>query len=590
MPARTPTRKTKGPARSDSSRKGRPSAQDDKRAALHATLRLIPGYDPFATARTSWLDEDAAQRAIDFFHECLRHIEGAEAGKPFLLQPWQQAVIGNLFGWKKTDRKGRVVRRYREMLLYIPRKNGKTPLAAGICNYLLFCDGEPGAQIYCAAAEKEQAALLYRQAKGMIEQEPELASRAKIYTGYKSVVLLDDPGSVFKVLSADADTKHGGNSHAVLIDELHAQPNRDLVDVLQTSMASDNRAQPLLVHITTADFDRESICNEKHDYAGKVRDGVIDDESFLPVVYEIKLDDDWKDPAVWGRANPNLGISVSLDYLERECKRAQETPTYENTFKRLHLNLKTQNDVRWLSLDRWDACAYLAGPGVAGADAKAWLDRAEQLLRGRRCYAGLDLSSKIDVTASVLVFPPDDEDPLWRVLPRFWVPRDNAEQRERKDRVPYLTWGNQGFITLTDGNVIDYDRVKAQILADAKAFDLQEVSYDPWAATQIALQLQADGASVVEFGQGFRSMSEPTKELEKLVTARQLAHGNNPVLRWMASNVSVEEDAAGNKKPSKKKSTGRIDGIVALVMALGRAICTPDESKSVYEARGIRSF
>jgi phage terminase large subunit-like protein len=259
------------------------------------------------------------------------------------------------------------------VFLYVPRKNGKTPLSAGICNYVLFCDGEPGAQIYSAAAEKEQAALLYRHAVGMITQEPELDSRARIYKGHKSVVLKDDPGSVFKVLSADADTKHGGNSHLVLIDELHAQPNRELVDVLQTSMASANRPQPLLVHITTADFDRESICNEKHDYACKVRDGIIEDESFLPIIYEVTKDDDWKDERVWHKANPNLGVSVSLDYLRRECKRAQDTPTYENTFKRLHLNLKTQNDVRWLQLDRWDACAGPVDPellsGATGTSA-----------------------------------------------------------------------------------------------------------------------------------------------------------------------------------------------------------------------------
>lgn len=540
---------------------------------LADVLRLIPGYDPFATAPEGcWLDEDAARHALDFFAECLKHMEGAVAGQPFHLEPWQQAVIGNIFGWKRHDAQGRVVRRYREVLKYVPRKNGKTPLAAGICNYVLFCDDERGKQIVSAAAEKEQATLLYRQAKGMIEQEPELSSRCRVYRAYKSIVLLEDEASVYKVISADADTKHGGTPTLVLVDELHAQPNRDLVDVLQTSMASANRTQPLLIHITTADFDRESICNEKYDYACKVRDGVIDDPAFLPVIYEATLEDDWTDEEVWAKANPNLGVSVSLEYLRRECKRAQETPSYENTFKRLHLNIRTQNDVRWLRLEDWDRCA--------GA-----IDEAA--LAGRPCYGALDLSSKVDLTAWVLTFPPTEADPLWRVLPRFFVPLENARARERRDRVPYETWGRQGLVKLTEGNVVDYAFVVAQVRADARAFGVRSIAYDPWSATQIALQLQDDGATMVEFGQGFKSMSEPTKELEKLVVSGGLAHGGNAVLRWMASNVSVEEDAAGNKKPSKKKSTERIDGIVGLVMGLGLALVNPSDGPSVYDDRGL---
>ena len=534
----------------------------------------MPGYDPFATAGPGcWLDHDAAQIAIDFFPECLKHIEGAVAGNPFVLEPWQQAVIGNIFGWKTKDEHGRAVRRYREVFLYVPRKNGKTPLAAGICLFMLFCDGEPGAQIFSAAADREQAALLYRHAKGMIEREPELESRARIYggSGHRSVVLRDDPGSSYKVLSADADTKHGTASSCVLIDELHAQPNRELVDVLQTSMASANRTQPLLVHITTADVDRPSICNEKHNYATRVRDGRIEDRSFLPIIYEVTKDDDFSDAAVWARANPNLGISVSTDYLRRECQRAKETPSYLNTFLRLHLNVKTQNDVRWITGELWDRCGGPVDP---------------ELLKGRRCFGGLDLSSKIDVTAWVLLFPPDERDELWRVLPRFFVPADNARDRENKDRVPYQTWARQGLVTATEGNVVDYDWIKQQILDDSALFQIEEIAYDPWNATQIALQLTDLGAKMVEFHQGFRSMSEPTKELERLLTAAQLAHGGNEPLRWMAGNTTVEEDPAGNLKPSKRKSTERIDGIVALIMALGRALLGADGS-SVYETRGI---
>jgi phage terminase large subunit-like protein len=527
---------------------------------------LIPGYDPVKTAGECTFDAGLADRCVAFFEKHLTHIEGKWAGKPLSLEPWQQAIVGCAFGWFRPDG----TRRYREVFQYVPRKNGKSTMLGGLVNLVAFCDDEPGAQIYSAAADREQATLVYRQAKGMILNNPALSRHARIYATYKSIEFPN--GVVYKALSADADTKHGQNTHLVVIDELHAQPNRDLVDVLVTSTGS--RTQPLIWYITTADFDRESICNEKYDYASKVRDGIVADAAFLPVIFEATTDDDWTSPKTWRKANPNLGVSVSEEYLARECQRAKETPTYENTFKRLHLNIRTQNDVRWLRLEDWDGCA---GPVN------------ETALAGRHCFGALDLSSKVDVTAWVLVFPPTDDDPLWRILPRFFIPADNARQRERRDRVPYETWGRQGLMTLTEGNVVDYDVVKAQIAADAKTFDLQEVAYDPWNATQIALQLQADGATVVEFGQGYRSMSEPTKELEKLVTSGRLAHAGNPVLRWMAGNAAVESDPAGNLKPSKKKSTERIDGVVALVMGLGRAIMKPDET-SVYESRGVLHF
>lgn len=533
-------------------------------------FRLIPGYDPIASAPAgAWFDADTADKCVLFFETYLSHIEGQIAGQPLRLEPWQQAIVGCAFGWKLADG----TRRYREVFQYVPRKNGKSTMLGGLVNLVAFCDDEPGGQIYSAAAEREQAALVYRQAKGMILNNPELSAGVKLYATFKSIEYPN--GVVYKALSADADTKHGFNSSFICSDELHAHRSRDLIDVLQTSTGS--RRQPMLWHITTADFDRESICNEKYDYACKVRDNGGDperpgfDPAFLPVIFEAKPDADWTDPAVWRRANPNLNVSVSEDYLRRECQRAKETPTYLNTFKRLHLNIRTTNDVAWLLMEKWDACG---GP----------VDEAA--LAGRRCYGGLDLSSKIDITAWSMVFPPDGDDPLWRILVRFWVPGDNARQRERRDRVPYQTWERLGLIRFTEGNVIDYDVVKAQILADAKQFDLQEIAYDPWNATQIALQLQGDGAKVVEFGQGYRSMSEPTKEMEKLIVAGDIAHGGNAVLRWMAGNTAVESDPAGNIKPSKKKSTERIDGIVAAVMALGRAITTTT-STSVYERRGV---
>jgi phage terminase large subunit-like protein len=571
-----------------------PSPPPRKRRQSRAEVyRLIPGYDPFETAGECSLDNRAAKRAIDFFHECLTFTAGEWMGQPFVLEPWQQAIVGNIFGWKRPD--GR--RRYREVFIFVPRKCGKSELAGGLGNLLTFADGEPGAQVYCAAADREQARLVFNAAKTMVAAEPELASRSRTYTN--SIVVPDTAG-VLKVVFAEAYNKHGINAHGIIIDELHAQPNRDLVDVLTTSTGA--RRQPLIIHITTADYDRESICNEKYDYACKVRDGIIDDPAFLPVIYEATLDDDWTDPNVWAKANPNLGVSVSMEYLERECRRARETPTYENTFKRLHLKMRTQQDVRWLSLEQWDACG---GGHTGGADP---ID--EDSLRGRECFIGLDLSTTTDVTALVMVFPAGKnahrshyirtadeyfnesnedsrDDGAVTIIPRFWIPADNAKKREDRDRVPYVTWARQGLIEMTPGNVVDYEVIRQRINELEQQYDIREIAIDPWNATHLSTQLQGDGFEVVTFGQGYKSMTAPTKELEKLVVSGKLRHGGHPVLRWMASNVAVEMDPAGNVKPSQKKSTERIDGIVATIMALGRALVAQD-NLSIYAKRGFR--
>lgn len=536
-----------------------------------AKLRLLPGYDPLKVEDCRF-DHKDAQTACDFFPTCLRHVEGALAGKPFVLQPWQQAFIANLFGWKRVDGMGRLVRRYREALLYVPRKNGKTPLVAGIALLVFMWDNELGQQNYIAAGEVEQAGLLFRQCRGMVEQEPMLASRCRIYGGTASAgqsksIVRETDGSFLRVISADASSKHGGNTHLAVIDELHVQPNRDLVDVLQTSMASANRPQPLLVHITTADFNRPSICNEKHDYACKVRDGIIDDPSFLPAVWEALLEDPWDDPATWKKSNPNLGVSVSMDYLERECLKAKENPAYENTYRRLHLNQKTETDVRAIPMHLWDAITDTV--------------EAEDLV-GRECFGGLDLSTTTDLTAFVLLFPGEDG---YDVLPFFWAPAEGARKRERRDRVPYETWARQGYLKLTDGDVIDYDVIRKDINDLRTRYNVREIAADRWNATQILTQLAGDGFEIVAYGQGFKDMTSPTKELLKLVTAGQLRHGGHPVLRWMASNMSTETDAAGNLKPSKKKSTERIDGMVALVMSIGRALVSL--MGSVYDTRGV---
>jgi phage terminase large subunit-like protein len=522
--------------------------------------RMIPNYDPWATCGDCYFDEDAANHAVDFFAAHLQLIEGKTAYKPFHLEDWQRAILGNLFGWKRPDG----TRRYRTAYIEVPRKNGKTPLMAGVINYVGFCDDEPGAQIYSAAAEREQAALVHRHAAGMINCNPELAEKATIYKTYKSIEYYNGE-SVYKALSADADTKHGLNAQLIVVDELHVQPNRDLVDTLVTSTAS--REQPLLIHITTAGWDRESICYEVYDYAKKVLEGLVEDETILPVIYEIKEGEDWQDEEVWAKCNPNLGVSVSIEYLRTQAKKALEIPAYENTFRRLHLNQWTEQESRWLPMHKWRECAET------------------RPIEGRVCFAGLDMSSTTDLSSLVLVFPDDDGGYTSKAY--AWIPEENARQREKKDRVPYLQWAREGFIELTPGNVIDYDFVRRRINEIGKIYNIRQIAADRWNSTQLLTQLEGDGFEMLAFGQGFASMSAPSKKLEELILSKELRHGDNPVLNWAASNVNIKQDAAENIKPVKVAGAKRIDPIVALIMALGVAIQAPEKRPSVYESRGI---
>lgn len=540
---------------------------------LAEIIRQVPGYDPYCGADEWRFDERKAQRALDFFQHpkdgCLHHVKGKWANQLLELEPWQEAIIANIFGWLSLKDK---TRRYREVFVYLPRKNGKTTLAAGIVNYVLFCDKEPGAEIYSAAADREQATLVFVQVKGMILAEPELSNRAKIYQ--KAVVALDEAGqqtgSSYKAISAESSTKHGYNTHCAVIDELHAQKNSELVDVLETSTGS--RQQPLMIYITTADFARESICNEKLDYARKVRDGIIDDPAFLPVIYEAPVDADWKDPQVWADANPNLGVSLSLEYIQAKCEKAKESPRFENTFKRLHLNIQTEQNVRWLPMDAWDACGEVEFT-------------AEQL-RGRPCFGAFDLSSKVDLTTLGLLFP--DDELGWYYLLYAWLPAENKRAREKQDEVSYRTWIRQGHIETTPGNVIDYKGIRRKANELRKIYDIREIAFDPWNAQQLATELaEDDGFKMMEFRQGFKSMSGPAKDFEAAVLSGRFLHGNNPLLRWMASNVTVKEDPAENIKPMKSGRYRRIDGIITGVMCMGRALVNVPPQPSVYEEQGI---
>ena len=509
--------------------------------------------------------KEKADAAIKFI-SALKFTKGEWAGRPFILQPWQKKFIRKLFGYVNKDG----TRRYRTAYLEIPRKNGKSELAAAIALYLLFADGEPGAEIYSAAADREQASLVFNAAATMVRNSKSLSKISRIINSQKRIVFYKK-NSFYRAISSEAYSKHGFNAHAVVYDELHVAPNRDLWDTLQTSMGA--RRQPLMLAITTAGYDRNSICWEVHEYARQVRDGVIKDPSFLPVIYSADPEDDWTDEKVWAKANPNLGVTIKLDFLRQECQRAKEIPAYQNTFRRLYLNQWTQQDTRWIDMEAWRECG-------------GKVDYEE--LANLRCWAGVDLSTTTDISSCALVFEPDS-DGVVHVLSYNWVPRENIAARVRRDRVPYDLWAQQGHITATEGNVIDYDYIRIAITDEIKRrFPLlQVVGYDPWNATKWAIDLESEGVPVMEVRQGFKTMSPACKELERLIIGRKLRHNNNPVLTWAMDNLVVAQDPAGNIKPAKDKSTERIDPAVAVIIAISTMLQSEAPEESAYESRGV---
>lgn len=507
-------------------------------------------------------DPEAVDRVYRFF-AFLRHSKGEWAGQQFLLSPWQAFILMVLFGWKSPSG----YRRFFIAYLQVARKNGKTTFLAGIGLYLAFADNEPGAEVYCAATKRDQAKILHAEATRMRAQSPELAKRIK---AYRDNLHVNEKAQKFEPIGSDADTTDGLNSHGNLVDELHKHKTRDLWDVLTSGTGA--RRQPLTIAITTAGFDLQSICWEQRDYAEKILKGAIRDDSFFAFVAEPDKDDDWHDERTWVKGNPNLGVSVYLDNLRQDYRKAAASPAGQNAFRRLRLDEWTEQEDRWIEMAAWNAC-----PAI------------ERALEGARCYGGLDLSSTTDLSALVLVFPPDQW-PEWTVLPYFWMPEDGLLDRARNDRVPYDAWVRDGWIKATPGNLIDYDWVREDVKRTAGLFRLEEIAYDRWNSSGLVTQLTGDGLEMVPMGQGYASMSAPAKEMMRLLLAKQINHMDNPVLRWMASNVMAVQDPAGNIKPDKAKSRHRIDGIVAMIMAIDRAMRHGEKKESVYKRRGIRTL
>jgi phage terminase large subunit-like protein len=549
---------------------------------LEEIITTLPGYDPYAQAGDCVFDGAAAQYVLDFFEQCLKHVKGPKAGQPLTLEEWQQAAIANLFGWKRPDG----LRRYRKALWYVAKKNGKTTIAAGVVLTMLVPLLEPGAEIYSAAASREQAALVFQHAAGMVKKEPMLAEKLRIYgdkggSVSRSIVNQKKMAS-YKCLSGDAHTADGVSPTCNVIDELHRHKTPELAEILERSTAA--RTEPITLGLTTADYDHPSLCNDWLRYAKLVRDNDGDplqpgyDPTYLPIIYEAGLKDDWQDPAVWAKANPNLDVTKPSSFMEREARRAKDEPAALNDFLRFELNIVTTTVRQWLPMDAWDLCD-------GDVDPAEWREAKLQEHKGHTAHGGLDLGSVYDLTAFALIFSSGDDE--YDLIPWFWVPTRTAEERQRKDGVPYPAWLRAGFMSPTEGGYTDFTTVQADIIELSKRFGIRDIGMDrAFQGDEMMIRLSQEGLTMVPFGQGWMSMAAPMKRFLWLVLNKKIHHGNNPVLRWMATGMAVESKQEDQTRPLKEASTTRIDGIVAGLMALGRAMMREND-ESVYSGRGI---
>lgn len=496
-----------------------------------------------------YFDENEANRFFTFA-ENLKHIKGKWDNPYFRMEPWQKFVCGSIFGWKQTSND---MRRFRTVYVQLARKNGKSTLAAWIGLYMMVADCEPGAEVYSAATTRDQARIIFNDAKSMVRGSKALSNRLGVHT-----LNIHDlkTSSKFEPVSSDADSLDGLNVHCALIDELHAHKDGKVWQVLDT--ATGSRRQPLMIAVTTAGFER-SVCIEKYYYCEQVLTGVVNDDAQFAFITEPD-DDDWKSETAWKKANPNYGVSVFPEQLERLCKQAQHIPSEQNNFLTKHLNKWTNQANRWIDLDVWNANGG---------------EYDEQSLIGRECYGGLDLAATTDINAFVLLFPPTLDDDKWRTLYRFWVPEEaihNRSQGNSLTKVAYDGWEREGWLHTMPGKTADYLYLEKEIVKLAGLYDIKDIAYDPWNATQTAINLEAQGLELTQYRQGAMSFNEPMKRLESLLIDKKFNHGNCPVMTWMANNMVVRYDANLNMAPDKGKAKDKIDGVVALLMALGLSI------------------
>lgn len=499
-------------------------------------------------------DREAAQHPIDFFAQFLQHTEGELCGEPFILGPWQQALIWILYGWK---RKGSGYRRFKFAFNEIGRGNGKSMMASGIGIYELVAFGEPGAQVYSAATDKKTAKLVWDTASLMVRNSPLLNERITIF---RENMHIEGTASKFEPCAAEDTNLLGLRPSCVLLDELHVHSSSAVWDVFYSAMGK--RRNPLLFAITNSGYNRNSVCWKKREYSLKVLDQQIEDDTWFAWISGIDDDDDWEDETCWVKANPGIGINISMDEMRAQAFQARNDPSSLNSFLRYRLSRWTESHTAWMPMHRWDECDEAI---------------ADELLEGRECIGGMDLSTTTDVSAFVLLFPPTSDDPKWRVIPRFFLPEDSLEERVKRDRVPYDEWRRKGLFVMTPGSVIDYRVIRSEVLELADRFKFTEVVFDRWNTSDIVRNLEEDGLTLVKWGQGLKDMNAPMKRLMELVLSDQIAHAGNPVLRWMVSNVMAYMDPSGFIKPDKARSIEKIDGVVALIMALGRGMVVSTE-------------
>lgn len=492
-----------------------------------------------------YFDRKTAQIRLDFYGLC-HHYKGDCAGKPMVPEPWQCFVQGCVFGWKrKSDNK----RRFREVYEQVGKKNGKSTDAASTALYCMTVDGESGAEIYSAATTRDQAKIIFETARQMVTRSPELKQFINNFTNNLSV---PSTASKFEPVSSEAGTLDGKDVYLGLIDELHAHKNRDVYDILKGGTAA--RSQPLIWVVTTAGLLVNGICRERYDYAVKVLEGVIDDPTLFAYIAQPDEGDDILEPKNFIKANPNLGVSVKLEDLKIKARQAKELPSAYTQFACKHMNLWVSASEKWMDMHKWSK---------SGADAD--ID-----LRQRRCYCGVDLSAKLDLTSVVFDFPLDNGE--YAVLHHSFIPEATMIEKERKDNVPYSAWVRQGYITVIPGEAIEQSWIMDYIMSMARKYKIVEIEYDPWNATEFAQRMETEGFTCVEVRQGPRTLSEPMKDVERLVVQGKLIHFKDPVLKWAISNVVATTDSAGNIKPDKSKTTQRIDPAAALITAHSRAI------------------
>jgi phage terminase large subunit-like protein len=535
-----------------------------------------------ASVPGAWFDAAKAEKVVQLWPTWFRLTDDRFAGVPFRLLPWQAAVVRLLVGWKAPTeiidpwtglKKFEHVRIFRRLMLWIPRKNGKSEFLAALALLFFAIEGVHGGQGFVFARDEKQAAVVLRKMKAMVNGNTALAADAQIHA--KSIYL-KPTAALFELLSGAEEGKHGKSPTVIAGDEMHEWRSREVETTLR--QGTGTRLQPIELYASTAGKKTSATGVALWDESLAILDGRIEDPSTLVVLFAAGPDDNWRDEDVWRKANPSLGLSPTLAFLRREAALAVDNPRAEAHFRCYHLNQWVDGEVRWLNVDKWDACA---------ATKNGW-KRYRETLKGRRCFGALDVSSTRDVTALIWVFPPTDDDPKWRVLCRFWVPKDTLAERVKAARVPYDRWLAAGALEVTPGDYVDQAFVMKAILDGMADYDVEAVGYDPWNAAKMATDLQAEGMPVeklIEMRQGIPTLGEPSKHFERLVYAGLLDHGGHPVLRWMAGNAVVRFDENLNFAPAKKRSVEKIDGIVATVMAVGLAHREID-TDSVYLERG----